>query len=119
VKDRERGSAPGDQQEMIKNILFPVDFSPSCAAMAAYVQRAVAIFGGTGWESASVTRENRCAVSKQERVTMVFPRQGKFANDPEVLAAYPRADVTVERIGDLLSYEVSNLCRLTSAGSFS
>ena len=44
-----------------------------------------------------------------DRVTTVFPRQGKFANDPEVLAAYPPADVTVERIGDLLSYELSNL----------
>jgi len=30
---------------MIKNILFPVDFSPSCAAMAAYVKRAAAICG--------------------------------------------------------------------------
>jgi nucleotide-binding universal stress UspA family protein len=27
----------------IKNILFPVDFSPSCAAMAPYVKRAAAI----------------------------------------------------------------------------
>jgi len=45
-----------------------------------------------------------------DHVTTVFPRQGKFANDPEVLAAYPPADVTVERIGDLLSYELSNLC---------
>jgi hypothetical protein len=44
-----------------------------------------------------------------DRVTTVFPRQGKFANDPEVLAAYPPADVTVEHIGDLLSYELSNL----------
>jgi nucleotide-binding universal stress UspA family protein len=30
---------------MIKKILFPVDFSPSCTAMAAYVKRAAAIFG--------------------------------------------------------------------------
>ncbi len=29
----------------IQNILFPVDFSPSCAAMAAYVKRAAAMFG--------------------------------------------------------------------------
>jgi len=29
----------------IRNILFPVDFSPSCVAMAAYVKRAAAIFG--------------------------------------------------------------------------
>jgi FMN phosphatase YigB (HAD superfamily) len=46
-----------------------------------------------------------------ERVTTVFPHQGKFANDPRVLAAYPRPDVTVERIGDLLSYKLSDLRR--------
>jgi hypothetical protein len=37
-----------------------------------------------------------------ERVTTVFPRQGHYAHDPEILAAYPPADITVERIGDLL-----------------
>jgi len=37
-----------------------------------------------------------------ERVTTVFPRQGHYAHDPAILAAYPPADVTVERIGDLL-----------------
>jgi|SRR5579864_2245408 len=36
------------------------------------------------------------------KVTTVFPRQGHYANDPEVLATYPPADLTVERIGDLL-----------------
>jgi hypothetical protein len=51
-----------------------------------------------------------------DRVTTVFPRQGKFANDPEALAAYPPGDVTVERIGDLLSCGLSNL-RPTSADS--
>jgi FMN phosphatase YigB (HAD superfamily) len=45
-----------------------------------------------------------------DRVTTVFPRQGKFANDPKVLAAYPNtADVTVDLIGDLLEYEVADL----------
>ena len=44
-----------------------------------------------------------------ERVTTVFPRQGKFAHDPEMLGAFPIPDVTIERIGDLLSYELSNL----------
>ena len=44
------------------------------------------------------------------RVTTVFPRQGKFANDKKVVAAYPGAeDVTVERISDLLSYDLSRL----------
>jgi FMN phosphatase YigB (HAD superfamily) len=37
-----------------------------------------------------------------ERVTTVLPKQGQFANDPELLAAHPRPDVTVEAIGDLL-----------------
>ena len=44
-----------------------------------------------------------------ERVTTVFPRQGKFAHDPKMLGAFPVPDVTIERIGDLLSYELSNL----------
>ena len=29
---------------MIENILFPVDFSPACMGMAAYVQRVAALF---------------------------------------------------------------------------
>jgi hypothetical protein len=44
-----------------------------------------------------------------ERVTSVFPCQGKFAHDPKVLGAFPVPDVTVERIGDLLAYELYNL----------
>ena len=36
------------------------------------------------------------------RVTTVFPRQGHYAHDPRVLAEYPPADVTVERIGDVV-----------------
>ena len=32
---------------MIQNILFPVDFSPSCVAMASYVKRAAVIFGAS------------------------------------------------------------------------
>jgi nucleotide-binding universal stress UspA family protein len=30
---------------MLENILFPVDFSPSCVAMAAFVKRSAALFG--------------------------------------------------------------------------
>ena len=39
------------------------------------------------------------------RVTTVFPRQGHYALDPEATAKYPAADVTVERIGDLLDVD--------------
>ena len=44
-----------------------------------------------------------------ERVRTVFPRQGQFAHDPEVIASNPPADVTVERIGDLLAYDLPDL----------
>jgi phosphoglycolate phosphatase-like HAD superfamily hydrolase len=37
-----------------------------------------------------------------ERVTTVLPKQGQFANDPDLLAAHPPADVTIDGIGDLL-----------------
>ena len=37
-----------------------------------------------------------------DRVTTVFPRQGHYALDTEHVAKYPAADVTVERIGDIL-----------------
>lgn len=39
-----------------------------------------------------------------DAVTTVFPRQGHYARDPREIAAYPAADVTVERIGDLLDW---------------
>jgi FMN phosphatase YigB (HAD superfamily) len=44
-----------------------------------------------------------------ERVTTVFPRQGQFAFDPGALANYPDADLTIERIGDLLAYNLPAL----------
>ena len=40
-----------------------------------------------------------------ERVTTVFPRQGHYALDDEAVAKYPPADITIERIGDLLSID--------------
>ena len=39
------------------------------------------------------------------RLTTVFPRQGHYAHDPRNLAAYPAADVSVDRVGDLLRYD--------------
>ncbi len=45
----------------------------------------------------------------RECVTTVFPRQGHYANDPTIVAACPPADVTVERIGDLLHYDLAAL----------
>jgi len=38
------------------------------------------------------------------RVTTVFVRQGHYALDPKILQKYPAADITIQRIGDLLNY---------------
>jgi FMN phosphatase YigB (HAD superfamily) len=43
------------------------------------------------------------------RLTTVFPRQGHYAHDPQVLARYPAADITIEGIADLAGYELRAL----------
>jgi hypothetical protein len=45
----------------------------------------------------------------QDRVTTVFPRQGQYAHDPRALAQFPPADLSIERIGDLLEYDLDAL----------
>jgi hypothetical protein len=40
-----------------------------------------------------------------DRVTTIFPRQGHYAFDLEQVAKYPKADITVERIGDILTID--------------
>lgn len=45
----------------------------------------------------------------RDRLTTVFPRQGHYALDPGNLAAYPAADLTVERIGDLVTCDLPAL----------
>jgi hypothetical protein len=47
------------------------------------------------------------------KLTTVFPRQGHYAADPEALAKYPAADISIDRIGDLVNF---NLQQLLSAG---
>jgi len=42
------------------------------------------------------------------KVTTVFPRQGHYAKDPQALASYQAADLSVERIGDLLQYDLQS-----------
>jgi hypothetical protein len=44
-----------------------------------------------------------------ERVTTVFPRQGQYAHDEKVVSALSPADITIERIGDLLRYDLVGL----------
>jgi FMN phosphatase YigB (HAD superfamily) len=45
----------------------------------------------------------------RSRVTTVFPRQGQYALDRNIIAQCPPADLTVERIGDLLNIDLSAL----------
>jgi len=40
-----------------------------------------------------------------KRVTTVFPRQGHYALDADMMTKFPAADVTLDRIGDLLDYD--------------
>lgn len=44
-----------------------------------------------------------------KRVTTVFPRQGHYAYDPEILAKYPSADISIDRIGDLIEFDIQSL----------
>jgi FMN phosphatase YigB (HAD superfamily) len=43
------------------------------------------------------------------RVTTVFVRQGSFAHDQKMISALPAADLTIERIDDLLDFDLTRL----------
>ena len=46
-----------------------------------------------------------------ERVTTVFPKQGHYAHDPAILAAYPPADIELDRIEDILASDFDALLK--------
>ncbi len=48
------------------------------------------------------------------KVTTVFPKQGHYAFDEKEIAKYPPADISIERIGDLLNFSVGQLIRANS-----
>ena len=45
----------------------------------------------------------------KDRVTTVFPRQGHYASDPDILATYPPADLSVAHIADLLEMDLEQV----------
>lgn len=51
-----------------------------------------------------------------DRVTTIFPQQGHYALDRKNIIAYPAADLTVERIGDLVDYDLTALLDRTNIG---
>ncbi|SRR5579883_1132965 len=44
----------------------------------------------------------------RERLTTIFVRQGHYARDPELLAEYSPAQITLNDIGDLLTLDAAN-----------
>ena len=48
----------------------------------------------------------------EDRVTTVLPLQGQFANDPEITAGYPAADVTISGIADVAGLQLEALGRV-------
>jgi len=60
---------------MIRKILFPVDFSLSCVAMAAYVQRAAALFG------AEVTMVHVCDLASHNGFELYARAPGDIAKE--------------------------------------
>lgn len=52
-----------------------------------------------------------------KRVTTVFPQQGHYALDPQILSKYPPADLNIQRIGDLLNYDLATLLDATSSSA--
>jgi len=47
--------------------------------------------------------------SWQDQLTTILPRQGHYACDPKIVAAYPAPDITVERIVALVDYDLQAL----------
>lgn len=43
------------------------------------------------------------------KLTTIFPRQGHYALDPDILGKCPAPDLTIERIGELLEYDLEKL----------
>ena len=52
-----------------------------------------------------------------DRLTTIFPRQGHYALDRKNLIAYPAADLTVERVGDLVDHDLTALLGTASVGA--
>lgn len=46
-----------------------------------------------------------------DRVTTVFPKQGHYALDMQAIAGLPPADISINRIGELLGYDESSLLK--------
>ena len=50
----------------------------------------------------------------REKVTTVFAKQGHYAFDPKILAEHPRADIVLDKIGDLINFDLPKLLKTQS-----
>jgi FMN phosphatase YigB (HAD superfamily) len=46
-----------------------------------------------------------------EKVTTIFAKQGHYAFDEKANARYPKADISIDRIGDLLNFSLEELIK--------
>src|SRR5260370_2621310 len=76
---------------LIANILFPVDFSPSCLAMAPYVKRAATLFG------AKVTLVHVVDVASYNGFELYVRPPSEIAEDQPIIER--------ERLGQFLAAE--------------
>jgi FMN phosphatase YigB (HAD superfamily) len=53
----------------------------------------------------------------RKQLTTIFVRQGHYAMDPAVVASNPPADMALERIGDLLKYDLRDLLAAAHASA--
>ncbi len=51
-----------------------------------------------------------------DRLTTVFPRQGHYAFDADIIAKFPPADLTIEHISDLLNANLPTLLGFSEVG---
>ncbi len=51
----------------------------------------------------------------RERVTTIFVKQGHYALDPKSLSEYPQADAVVDRIRDLINFDLPKLLEAAAA----
>ncbi len=50
----------------------------------------------------------------------MFVRQGHYARDPKIMADFSAADISLDRIGDLLDYDLANFTpRAAKVASYS
>ncbi len=89
----------------IQNILFPVDFSPSCVAMAAFVKRAAAIFG------ARVTLLHIFDLYSHDAMQLYIRPPSEVAEEQRNLAEFPTTESRRVSLSGDAATQITQLAR--------